>query len=87
VGEVFLGGFSGQEEHHHVEGAEVAMELASGLHQRLPVLHVFVQRILRQLLVDILQLVVQAQHDLLELGVVGDFVPNGGETLLGSPQN
>jgi hypothetical protein len=67
MGEVVAGDLPREEDDHHVEGAEVAVELASGLDQGLPVLQVLVEAVLPQLLADVLQFRVEADQQLTEL--------------------
>ncbi len=58
------------------------MELSCGLHQGLPVLQVLVQVVPGQLHADVLQLVVEAHHQLFVFSNAGDIVPDRHQLLL-----
>ena len=52
------------------------MELPRGLHQRLPVLEVLIERVLGQFLVDVFELVVEAEHKFAVVCVICHLVPH-----------
>jgi hypothetical protein len=83
VGKVISWDFPGQEGHHHIESAEVAMEFSCGFQQAFPVLDVLVQIVLAQLDVDLFQLRVEADHQLLALGEVGHLVSDSHQSQFG----
>jgi hypothetical protein len=83
VGEVVSRDFPRQEGHHHIEGAEIAMEFSCGFQQAFPVLDVLVQIVLAQLDVDLLQLRVEADHQFLALREVGHLVSDRHQSQFG----